>query len=75
MKIGEKELIRVDTNRCNQCLSSLEENPIFSVFNCKVCGFRLPGNFAAMRQSRTKFLPNGLVYFLLMSVRFLSIVS
>ena len=30
---AKRELIRVDTNHCNQCLCSLEENPILSVNN------------------------------------------
>ena len=59
----------VDTNHCNQCLCGLAENPTFSVNNSKVCELQLPGNFAAMRQSYIKFLPNGLVYFFI-TIRF-----
>ena len=68
MKIRKRELIRVDTNHCNQCLCGLEENPTFSVNNSKVCGFRLSGNFAVMRQGLTKFLPNDSFYFSLTSI-------
>ena len=49
MKIRKRELMRVDTDRCNQCLCGLEESPTFSVNNSKVCG--LSANFTAMRQS------------------------